>query len=104
MTFQQFLESRARQVGSKERRDRRDEWVGAVARLVAQLRAWLAESDPQRVLDVVPLEIERVEPGLGLFSIQSLKVSLGLVSVQVGRVGWDAVGVVDVPGEKGVRA
>jgi hypothetical protein len=104
MTFQEFLEKQAEQSHSKERRERREEWINSVGRLIGQLRAWLAESDPAGILDVVPIEIEKTEPGLGIYTIPGLKISLGAASVQVAPVGRNAVGSVSLQGDVGIRA
>ena len=55
-------------------RARREEWTAAVSRLFDQIHSWLAESDPKHVLDVVRVETEKAEPGLGVYSIQTLKI------------------------------
>jgi hypothetical protein len=93
-TFPEFLENLAQKQRQPERRQRRDEWIAAVSRLFERLRAWLTESDPARWLDVIPLEIERTEPSLGRYPIQSLQIGVGDVSVQVVPIGRDALGVV----------
>jgi hypothetical protein len=104
MTFREFLEKKAQGQRQSERRERRDEWVAAVGRLIAQLRAWLTESDPDRLLDVVPLEVEKAEPDLGTYTVPSLKIGVGDVAVRVEPVGRNAVGVVRPRGDPSVRA
>ena len=63
MTFQEFLEKQATKQHHKEHRARREEWIAAVGRLLEQIRAWLAESDPKKVLDVVPVEHDLLPGG-----------------------------------------
>jgi hypothetical protein len=104
MPFREFLEKRAQHPHQRERRERREEWITAVHRLVEQLRAWLAESDPGAVLDVVPIEIEKAEPGLGVYRIPGLKVRLGEAAVEVVPVGRNVVGGVGPQGAVGVQA
>lgn len=104
MTFQEFLEKQSQQQHHKERREQREEWIAAVSRLIAQLRAWLDEADPARVLDVVPIDTEKAEPGLGLYRIPGLKIRLGEAAVQVVPVGRNAVGFVAPNGDVGIRA
>jgi len=105
MTFQDFLEKQAQQQQHKERRERREEWIAAVGRLIGQLREWIAEADPAAVLDVVPIEIEKAEPGLGVYRIPGLKISVGDASVQVAPVGRNVVGVVFPQGDvAGIQA
>jgi hypothetical protein len=100
-TFQEFLEKLARQQHHQERHARREEWIAAVGRLLDRLRQWLTESDPNRVLEILPMEILAVEPGLGSYTVPSLKIGLGDVSVRVVPVGRDAVGVIERDG--GIR-
>jgi hypothetical protein len=104
MTFQEVLHKKAAEQQQPFRRQRRDEWIGAVGRLLDQVRAWLAESDPEHLLDVVPLQIQTIEPGLGVFNIPSLKIGVGDSSIQVVPVGRFALGVVGIRGGPGVRA
>jgi hypothetical protein len=104
MTFQEFLDSRATQAHHQERRTRADEWIAAVGRLMAQLRAWLGEADPRRVLEVIPIDMEKAEPGLGIYRISGLKISLGDAAVQVVPVARNVVGVVGPQGDVGIRA
>src|SRR5437763_5999785 len=54
MTFREFLEKQAQHSRHKQRRERREEWIAAVGRLIEQLRAWIAQSDPAGVVDVLP--------------------------------------------------
>jgi hypothetical protein len=104
MTFQDFLSTVAENQGSKDRHQRREEWVAAVRRLVERLRDWLAESDPRKLLDVVPLSLERAEPSLGVYEVPGLKISAGDASVQIVPVGRNAVGIVGLPGDGGLPA
>lgn len=99
MTFREFLEKQAEQRHHKERRQRREEWIAAVCRLIDQLCAWLAESDPDKVLAVVPMEIEAIEPGVGTYRVPSLKISLADAAVQVVPVGRNVVGIVFPQGD-----
>jgi hypothetical protein len=101
MTFQEFLEKRAQEGHHRDRRERRDEWIAAVGRLLEQLQAWLAEADPAKVRDVIPIEVERAEPALGSYTIPGLKIRLGETAVQVLPVGRDAVGFVGPQGQGG---
>ncbi len=103
-TFQQFLEKFAKEQRQPERRQRRDEWIAAVGRLIEQIRAWLAESDPHQLLDVIPFEVEKWEPALGKYKIPSLKIGVGEEAVRVDPMGRDAVGVVKRLGENGLKA
>jgi hypothetical protein len=104
MTFREFLRHKADEQRQPERRQRREEWIAAIGRLLDQLRAWLAESDPEHLLDVVQLELEKVEPGLGLDKAPSLEIGVGDAKVRVVPVGRNVVGAVDAHGNGGARA
>jgi hypothetical protein len=104
MTFQEFLHKKAAEQHQHERRQRRDEWIAAVGRLFDQIRAWLAEADPDHLLDVVPLEVQSIEASLGVYNIPSLKIGVGDSSVQIVPRGRDALGIVGGPGGLGIRA
>ncbi len=103
-TFQQFLEALAVKEKQPERRQRREEWLAAVGRLYDQIRAWLAEADPQRFLDVIPFRVECVEPSLGVYDAPALKIGMGDAAVQIRPVGRDGVAQVEVRGEAPLQA
>ena len=103
-TFQEFLEKLHQRQKGRERRERLQEWVGAVNRLLAQIRTWLAESDPKKLLDVIPIEVQRVEPGLGVYTVPALRIGVGEASVEVSPIGREALGVLQVQGREPVRA
>lgn len=94
MTFQEFLKKKGPQAHARERRERRDEWIQAVRQLCDQMIMWLEESDPGRILDVIPIEVQVVEPSLGVYRTAGLKISLGDSSVQIAPVGRNAIGLV----------
>jgi hypothetical protein len=104
MTFSEFLHKKAREEGQIQRREQRDEWITAVDRLMKQICAWLAEADPDKVLDIIRLEFEKVEPGLGVYRVPGLKIGAGDASAQVVPVGRNAVGLVGRRGDVGERA
>ena len=104
MTFQEFLEKKATQRESKDRRELRDEWVASVTRLLETIRRWLGESDPKKVLEVSTTNVLRHEPYLGTYEIPSLKISLGDQSIGLLPNGRLAVGVVGTHGNLGLRA
>ena len=51
-------------------------------------------SGPGQPLDVVPLEVEKWEPGLGTYKVPILKIGVGDAAVQVVPVGRNVVGTV----------
>src|SRR5437660_12782519 len=93
-TFQEFLQKKAIEERQPERRKRREEWIAAVNRLLDQLRAWLAESDPDQVLDIIPIRERAAEPALGAYDVPALKIGIGEAAVHVTPMGRDALGVI----------
>jgi hypothetical protein len=104
MTFREFLHKKAEEQRQPQRRQRRDEWIEAVCRLLDQIRLWLLDSDPDKLLDVVPIRVERAEPGLGAYDIPSLLIGVGDAKVQVDPVGRNALGFVKPRDSEELRA
>jgi hypothetical protein len=69
------------------RRQCREEWITAVNRLLAQLRAWLMDAGTAELLDLEPLEFEKREQGLGAYHIKGLAINFGERTVKVTPVG-----------------
>ena len=99
-TFQEFLAELDQRQRGPERRQRRQEWIEAVGRLLNQIRAWLAEADPNRLLDIVPIEVQRVEPSLGIYTVPALRIGVGEAAVEVSPVGRDALGFLRSRGQE----
>ena len=91
-SFQEFLRKKSQQQDQISRRDRRDEWISAVARLLDRIEAWLREADPEGLLDRIPLEFNKAEKGLGAYKIQGMQIGMGDLSVQVIPVARNVVG------------
>jgi hypothetical protein len=89
LSFQEFLKSKAEEKGIKDRHRRRGEWLGAIHRLLDQIRDWLRQSDPEGVLDVEPYEVSRTEHELGTYDAPALKIRLGAAEVNVLPMGRD---------------
>jgi hypothetical protein len=88
MTLREFLLKNAPQAEEeKRRRQWRKEWIEAVERLLAQLRAWLADAGTAELLDLEPLEFEKREQWLGAYHIKGLAIHFGERSVKVVPVG-----------------
>src|ERR1700738_4629888 len=88
MTLREFLQKNApRAEQEKQRRQLREEWIEAVDRLLAQLRAWLTDAATAELLDLEPLDFEKREQGLGAYHIQGLAISFGESTVKVVPVG-----------------
>jgi hypothetical protein len=102
-TFQEFLKDKARGMNAEEVRKRREEWLAAVDRLMAQLCAWLKEADPEGLLTVVPFAVEKREEGLGFYQAPGLSIRMGADEVQVVPVARNVIGYVGPREEGGVR-
>ena len=83
LSFREFLKVKAKETGGGERRHRRSEWLGAIRRLIDQIREWLPQSDPEEVLDIEPYEVSRTERELGTYDAPALKIQLGAAQVDV---------------------
>ena len=86
MTLREFLLRNAPREEIQRRRWR-EEWVGAVDRLLAQLRGWLTEGGATDLLDLEPLDLEKREQRLGAYRIQGLAIHFGDRTVKVVPVG-----------------
>src|SRR6266536_5609920 len=84
-TLTEFLKSEGREhLNEIEGADEmRKEWLAALGRLMEQLRQWLAEADPDGVLEVVPREYELIEARLGRYLAPGLVLRLGARQVEV---------------------
>ena len=70
------------------------DWRGAVARLYDQLRAWLGQADPDRLIRVTESTIELLESKLGLYQVPALTISFGASLVHFVPVARYAAGIV----------
>ena len=88
MTLREFLLKNAPRAEQENRRRQwREEWIAAVDRLLAQLRAWLTDADTAKLVDLEPLEFEKREQGLGAYHIHGLAIHFGERTVKVVPVG-----------------
>jgi hypothetical protein len=83
LSFREFLKTKADETGLKDRHRRRVEWLEAIRRLLDQIRDWLREFDPERVLDIEPYEVSRTEHDLGTYDAPALKIRLGAGEVTI---------------------
>ncbi len=103
MTLREFLKEKAHEKTSREMRERREEWVAAMERFMAQLRGWLEEVNTDNVLDVVHEEVEKREEGLGKYLVPSLRIELGARTVMIEPAGRNSIGFL-LPGDVFRRA
>jgi hypothetical protein len=102
MTLREFLLQNAPSAErEKRRRQEREEWVAAVDRLVAQLRAWVTDGGTAELLDLEPLDFEKREQGLGAYHIGGLAFHFGERTVKVVPVGRNVVAHLGPSGEAG---
>lgn len=103
-TLREFLKDRAEYLRSQaqEADALRDEWVGAVNRLLDQLADWLKEADPEGVLNAVRLPYRRREEGIGAYDVDGLKIYLGPREIDVVPIAHRAIGSVRDAGATGV--
>jgi hypothetical protein len=88
MTLREFLLKNAPHAEQERRRRQwRNDWIAAVDKLLAQLRAWLADAGTAELLDLEPLEFEKREQGLGAYHIRGLAINFGESTVKVVPVG-----------------
>src|SRR5262245_25704524 len=72
--FTEFLREQATKRSAETEANRRiiNEWRSAVEGLFGDIRNWLAESDPDGVIEIVPLKHQVNEPGLGRYTVPRL--------------------------------
>ncbi len=85
--FQEFLRQKLEGSDWRDRKKLRSEWLGALNRLLDQIRGWLGESDPEGVLEFVTYEVERVEGRLGVYDAPALKIRLNADFAEVLPIG-----------------
>src|SRR5947209_7698175 len=73
-TFREFLQEQAKKRQTANDAKIIDEWRKAVAALIAQVRQWLKESDPDGIIEVEEGETSVTEPGLGRYRVPYLNL------------------------------
>jgi len=104
MTLREFLVKNAPHAEQEQRRRQlRQEWIAAVDRLIAQMRAWIVEAGTADLLNLAPLEFEHREQGLGAYNIRGLAINYGTCTVKVvpaGRIVHFHLGPYAEPGHE----
>lgn len=95
LTLRDFLIEKSRDPAQKEGPMRKREWVEAVSRLMNRLRDWLAASDPEGVLEVVTVPVNKWEEGMPPYRVEGLEVSLGKTTVHILPVGRNVIGYLE---------
>jgi hypothetical protein len=70
--FREFLRQQAEKYQDKAIKATIEDWREAVQRLFAQIRAWLAESDPEGIIQIKEAKRDVTEPSLGRYEIPRL--------------------------------
>jgi hypothetical protein len=73
-TFTAFLREQAAKQAAEVEQGKAivDEWRAAIERLFDQIRGWLAESDPDGIIQIKQGEVELTEQGLGRYQVPRL--------------------------------
>jgi hypothetical protein len=98
-SFQEFLHKKAEEQRQFSRRDLRDEWILAVDRLTSLIANWLHESDPEGLLDLIPIAFYKAEKGLGAYKISGLQIGVGDLTAKVVPVARNVVGSSRIQGD-----
>jgi len=83
MDFREFLVSKADEFGVRDRHRRRREWLDSIHAFMDQVRIWLAEADPEQILDVEVYRVSRTEATLGTYDAPALQINFGPGSVEI---------------------
>jgi predicted transcriptional regulator len=78
---------------------RRDEWVEAVDRLLAQIKDWLHQADPGRILTIEETTHKLREHGIGSYEAAGLWVGIGVRQVRVEPVARNVLGPARLSGD-----
>jgi hypothetical protein len=86
MTLREFLLKNAPR-HELERKQRRKEWIEAVEGLLSEILGWLNEANTDKLLECVPVEVDKREQGLGSYRIPGLEITFGERVVKILPVG-----------------
>ena len=75
-SFSELLQKKAESYGAEARKNKAliDDWVEAIAKLFAQIREWLAVSDPTKILYLEDRKTEVNEPNVGRYQAPRLDI------------------------------
>lgn len=104
LSFREFLQERAAKQQNPLRKQLREEWLASLSRLFDQLIAWVAELDPDHVLEVSRTEFRHWEPSLGEYSVPILELYLGDELIRFYPKARILHGTVDVRGDSRLPA
>ena len=99
-----FLREKGLQDNQIERRKKRDQWVASVNELMASLLQWLKAADPDGILEVAPIEVDRLEQGIGAYRAPSLEIRFEEADVKIIPIGRNVMRYVNSTGSRVVNA
>ena len=93
-SLKEFLREKAETLRTQESETakKRDEWVAAVNRLCNQIKEWLTQADPGKVLSVEDRPYEIREEGIGTYKVCGISISVGPRHVDVQPVARNVAG------------
>jgi len=62
---------------------KRREWIAAVDRLLAQIKDWLQEADPEQILMIQETSHQLRERMIGTYEVHGLSIGVGLREIRV---------------------
>jgi hypothetical protein len=86
-SLRELLQEKARDEDKLARLKAREEWVVAVTGLMNQLNGWLREADPQGLLTIYITEDDKLEAGLGRYTVPTLHVEFDERHVRIAAIG-----------------
>ncbi len=100
-SLKEFLESEAEKLRGEQSDaiKRREEWVAAVDRLIAQIKEWLREADPGRILTIEETTHELREHGIGSYEAPGLWIGIGVRQVRVEPISRNVIGPARLSGD-----
>jgi hypothetical protein len=93
-SLKEFLAGEAEKLRSEqgEAMTERQEWIAAVDRLLAQIKDWLQEADPEQILLIQETTHKLRERMIGTYEIHGLSIGLGLREIRVEPVARSVAG------------
>jgi hypothetical protein len=93
-SLQEFLDEQAERIRTENSKAAlmRMEWVAAVDRLMDQIKDWIAQADPKRILTIEEQTITIREERIGSYEVRALTIILGISSVRVQPIGRYVMG------------
>jgi hypothetical protein len=103
-SLKEYLAEQADKIRDQEQEAarKRDEWVAAVDRLIAQMEDWLGQADQGQILQIQERRFPIREEGIGAYEAQGLAIGLGPRQVRVEPVARNVAGPLSATGVIGM--